>query len=218
MSSVVDSILGASPWIVLGLVALVVFAEDALFVGFVLPGETLAILGGATASIGHTHLSVVLAVVVVAAIVGDSVGYEIGRIGGPRLLTLPLLRRHEARLLSAQDVVRRRGGPAIFLGRWTAFFRAVTPALAGLSGMRYRTFLPWNAIGGIAWGGAAVMAGYVAGVSYQRVEKWLGAGAAGVVAAVVVVGLIVWQVRKRRHERHTDEQQQRQEQDVESRA
>jgi membrane protein DedA with SNARE-associated domain len=84
--------------------------------------------------------------------------------------------------------------------------------------MRYRTFLPWNAIGGIAWGGAAVMAGYVAGVSYQRVEKWLGAGAAGVVAAVVVVGLIVWQVRKRRHERHTDEQQQRQEQDVESRA
>jgi membrane protein DedA with SNARE-associated domain len=146
------------------------------------------------------------------------VGYEIGRIGGPRLLTLPLLRRHEARLLSAQDVVRRRGGPAIFLGRWTAFFRAVTPALAGLSGMRYRTFLPWNAIGGIAWGGAAVMAGYVAGVSYQRVEKWLGAGAAGVVAAVVVVGLIVWQVRKRRHERHTDAQQQRQDQDVESRA
>lgn len=218
MNTVIEHLLGSPAWLVYVVVGLVVFAEDALFVGFVLPGETLAILGGATASIGHTHLSAVLAVVVVAAIVGDSVGYEIGRIGGPRLLTLPLLRRHESRLQDAQDVVRRRGGPAVFLGRWTAFFRAVTPALAGLSGMRYRTFLPWNAIGGVAWGGAAVMAGYVAGVSYHRVEKWLGAGAAGVVAAIVVVALVVWQVRKRRHARQANAQEQRQDQDVQSRA
>lgn len=201
MNAVIEHLLGAPAWVVYVVVGLVVFAEDALFVGFVLPGETLAILGGATASLGHTHLTVVMTIVVLAAVVGDSAGYEVGRIAGPRLLTLPLLRRHESRLHDAQDVVRRRGGPAIFLGRWTAFFRAVTPALAGLSGMRYRTFLPWNALGGLAWGGAAVTAGYLAGVSYQRVEKWLGAGAAAVVVAVAVIGLVVWQVRKRRHAR-----------------
>lgn len=201
MNAVIEHLLGAPAWLVYVVVGLVVFAEDALFVGFVLPGETLAILGGATASLGHTHLSAVLAIVVLAAVVGDSVGYEVGRLGGPRLLTLPLLRRHESRVQDAQDVVRRRGGPAIFLGRWTAFFRAVTPALAGLSGMPYRTFLPWNAVGGLAWGAAAVTAGYLAGVSYHRVEKWLGAGAAGVVVAVVAVALGVWQVRKRRHGR-----------------
>lgn len=218
MNTLIEHLLGAPAWLVYVVVGLVVFAEDALFFGFVLPGETLAILGGATASLGHTHLTAVLAVVVVGAIVGDSVGYEIGRIGGPRLLTLPILRRHESRLQDAQEVVRRRGGPAVFLGRWTAFFRAVTPALAGLSGMRYRTFLPWNAIGGMAWGGAAVMAGYAAGVSYHRVEKWLGAGAAGIVAAIVVVGLVVWQVRKRRNARHTNPQEERQDEDVQSRA
>lgn len=201
MNAVIEHLLGAPAWVVYVVVGLVVFAEDALFVGFVLPGETLAILGGATASLGHTHLTVVMTIVVLAAVVGDSAGYEVGRIAGPRLLTLPLLRRHESRLHDAQDVVRRRGGPAIFLGRWTAFLRAVTPALAGLSGMRYRTFLPWNALGGLAWGGAAVTAGYLAGVSYQRVEKWLGAGAAAVVVAVAVIGLVVWQVRKRRHAR-----------------
>jgi len=202
VNAVIDHLLGAPAWLVYVVVGLVVFAEDALFIGFVLPGETLAILGGATASLGHTHLTAVMAIVVVAAVVGDSVGYEVGRLGGPRLLTLPLLRRHESRLQDAQDVVRRRGGPAIFLGRWTAFFRAVTPALAGLSRMPYRTFLPWNALGGLAWGAAAVTAGYVAGVSYQRVEKWLGAGATGVVVAVAAVALVVWQVRKRRHARN----------------
>jgi membrane protein DedA with SNARE-associated domain len=201
VNAVIEHLLGAPAWVVYVVVGLVVFAEDALFVGFVLPGETLAILGGATASLGHTHLSAVLAIVVIAAVVGDSVGYEVGRIAGPRLLTLPLLRRHESRLEDAQEAMRRRGGPAVFLGRWTAFFRAVTPALAGLSRMRYRTFLPWNAIGGLAWGGAAVTAGYLAGVSYHRVEKWLGAGAAGVVVAVAAVALVVWQVRKRRQGR-----------------
>ena len=72
------------------------------------------------------------------------------------------------------------------------------PALAGLSGMRYRVFLPWNAVGGIAWGATAVTAGYLAGESYHRVEKWLGRGAAGIVALIVVVAIAVWAIRRHR--------------------
>jgi membrane-associated protein len=117
---------------------------------------------------------------------------------GPRVMGLGVLRRRQRKLDAAQEFLRRRGGSAVFLGRWTAFFRAVMPALAGLSGMRYRVFLPWNAVGGIAWGATAVTAGYLAGQSYHRVEKWLGRGAAGVVALVVVVAIAVWAVRRHR--------------------
>jgi membrane protein DedA with SNARE-associated domain len=198
VDTLIQHVLGAPAWMVYAVVGLVVFAEDALFVGFVLPGETLAILGGVTASQGHTHLTGVLAVTVAAAIVGDSVGYEIGRHAGPRILRLRLLRRHAGRLEDAQSFLRRRGGPAVFLGRWTAFFRAVMPALSGLSQMRYRTFLPWNALGGLAWGATVVTAGFVAGESYRRVERALGPGAAVAVAVVGLLALAVWHVRRRR--------------------
>jgi membrane protein DedA with SNARE-associated domain len=144
----------------------------------------------------------VLVVVILAAIIGDSVGYEIGRLFGPRVMGLKILERRQAKLDSAQDFLRRRGGSAVFLGRWTAFFRAVMPALAGLSGMRYRVFLPWNAVGGIAWGATAVTAGYLAGESYHRVEKWLGRGAAGIVGLIVVVAIVAWAVRRHRHRAH----------------
>ena len=200
INSLVNTVLGAPPWLVYVLVALVVFAEDALFVGFVLPGETLAIIGGVTASLGHTHLSVILLIVVLAAIVGDSVGFEIGRLFGPKIMAHRFFDKRRERLDSAQDFLRRRGGAAVFLGRWTAFFRAVMPALAGLSRMKYRVFLPWNAAGGIAWGTTMVVAGYLAGESYHRVEKWLGRGAAIIVAIIVLVAIAVWAVRRHRKE------------------
>ena len=177
------------------------FAEDALFVGFVLPGETVAILGGVAASRGHVPLPAVLAVVVLAAIVGDSVGYEVGRHAGPRVLSLPVLRRRQRRLDDAQDFLARRGGSAVFLGRWVAFFRAVMPALAGTARMPYPKFLAYNAAGGLVWGVAVVLAGYFAGASYTRVEKALGPGAALVVLALALVGLAVWRVRAHRAER-----------------
>lgn len=200
VSWVVDHVLQAQAWIVYVVVFAVVFVEDALFVGFLIPGETAAIVGGVTASVGHTQLWVVLLVVIVAAIAGDSVGYEIGRVYGSRLLAHPRLDGRRAQLDKAQDFLRRRGGSAVFLGRWTAFFRAVMPALAGASGMRYPVFLAWNAIGGIAWGTATVVGGYFAGESYQRLATWLGTGSAVVVTVIVLTALVVWQVRRRRAE------------------
>lgn len=201
MSGLVDTLLGAPTWTVLGLVGLVVFAEDALFVGFVLPGETAAILGGVAASRGHVPVAAVLVVVVAAAVVGDSVGYEVGRHVGPRILRWRLLDKRRARLDSAQDFLARRGGAAVFLGRWTAFFRAVMPALAGTVRMPYPRFLAFNAAGGILWGSAVVLAGYFAGESYARIEKLVGRGAALVVLAIVLVGVVVWRVREHRRAR-----------------
>ena len=198
VSAVVDRILGLPGWLVLLVAGLVVLAEDALFVGFVLPGETVALLAGAAAKIGHASLAGVLAVVVLAAIIGDTIGYEVGRHLGNRVLRYRVFDRRRERLEDAQQFLARRGGSAVFLGRWIAFFRAVMPFLAGTARMHYPKFLRWNALGGLAWGVAVVLAGYAAGASYKKVESSLGRGAAVAVLVVVVIAVVVWRVRRHR--------------------
>lgn len=207
MSGVLDQILSAPTWAVLAVVGVLVFVEDALFVGFVIPGETAALLGGVAASMGHAPLAAVILVVLASAILGDSVGYEVGRHFGPRLLSIRPLRRHRERLDDAQDFLARRGGSAVFLGRWVAFFRAVMPALAGSARMPYPTFLAFNAAGGIVWGSVVVTAGYLAGHSYARVEATLGRVVALIVAGIVLCGVLVWQVRRHRRSSVESEQE-----------
>jgi membrane-associated protein len=198
MSGLVEHVLSVPAVWVYVIVGLLVFAEDALFVGFVIPGETAAVLGGVDASRDHVHLSVMLAVVVAAAVVGDSVGYEVGRVAGPRVLRARALQRHQRRLADAQALLRRRGGTAVLLGRSVAFFRAVMPALAGVSRMPYRRFLVFNALGGLIWGVLFVLIGFLAGDSYAAVEKTVGRGVAIAVAALVVVALGAWLLRRHR--------------------
>jgi membrane-associated protein len=202
VSALVDRILGLPGWLVLLVAGSVVLAEDALFVGFVLPGETVALLAGAAAKIGHAPLAGVLAVVVVAAVVGDTIGYEVGRHLGTRVLGWRVFDRRRERIDAARGFLARRGGSAVFLGRWIAFFRAVMPFLAGAARMRYPRFLAWNALGGLAWGIAVVLIGFAAGASYRKVQQTLGPAAALVAVAVLAVAVIAWRVRRHRAERH----------------
>lgn len=198
MSGFVDHLTSLpAVWVYL-IVALLVFAEDALFVGFLLPGETAAILGGVTASIGHTDLAAMMVIVMAAAILGDSVGYQVGHRYGFRLLSVGPLARRRQQVDQARDFLARRGGPAVFLGRWVAFLRATTPFLAGTAHMRYRTFLVYNVIGGLAWGAAVVLLGYLAGASYQAVAHTFGTISAVIAIVIVATVLIVWRVRRHR--------------------
>ncbi|MDH2413781.1 DedA family protein [Nocardioides sp. CER19] len=199
-----DAIRSVPPALAYAIIALLVFGEAALFVGFVLPGETAVLLGGFLANQGHLDIVTLIVLVVVSAIVGDTVGYEVGKHLGPRVLQIGPLRKHQSRIHDAQEMLRRRGGPAVFVARWTAFFRAVMPGIAGLSQMRYRTFLLWNAAGGIAWGVTFSLVGYFAGASYEKVASTIGKGTAVVVALLVIAGIVVWRVRRKRRER-TDE-------------
>jgi membrane protein DedA with SNARE-associated domain len=199
--SVVDRVLSLHSGLVYLVVGLLVFAEDALFVGFVIPGETAAILGGVAASRGQVSVVLMCVVVVLAAIVGDTVGYEIGARYGVRVLSVPALRRRERQVASAEETLARRGGVAVFVARFIAFLRAVMPFLAGLSHMRYRRFLVYNAAGGLIWGVGSVLLGYLAGNSYSRIEKLFGRGVALVVGGLVIVALVVWTIRRRRRER-----------------
>jgi membrane protein DedA with SNARE-associated domain len=199
--AVMEGVLTLPAGVVYLVVGALVFAEDAIFVGFVLPGETAAILGGVAASQGHASLAGMLAVVVIAAVVGDSVGYEIGRQLGRRILGIGLLRRRAEQLDRARAFLARRGSAAVFLGRFTAFFRAVMPALAGISHMPYRRFLAFNVAGGLFWGIGVVLLGFLAGNSYSAVERVAGRAAAAVVVAVVLVAALIWHLRRRRRER-----------------
>ena len=204
LQGILDAIRSVPPlaYVIIGLL---VFGEAAIFIGFVFPGETAVLLGGFLASQGHLDIRVLIVLVVLCAIVGDTVGYEVGKHLGPRVLRMRAFQKRRSRLEAAQDMLRRRGGPAVFLGRWTAFFRAVMPGIAGLSGMRYRTFLWWNALGGIAWGVTYCLVGYFAGASYAKVASYLGKGTAVVVALLVISALIVWRVRRKKREQTVEQ-------------
>lgn len=198
MSGLLSSLLTVPAPVAYAVIGLLVFAEAALFVGFVLPGETAVLLGGVLASTGRLSLVPLLVLVVGCAVVGDSVGYEVGRTLGPRVLALKPLRRHAERLDRAQDLLRRRGGGAVFLGRSTAFLRAVVPGLAGVSRMPYGRFLAYNLAGGLVWGIGVTLLGYFAGSSYTRVEKALGRGSAVLAALLVLAVVATVLVRKHR--------------------
>lgn len=210
MTGFIDGLLNVSPLAAYIAVFCLVFAEDALFIGFVIPGETAAVLGGVVASRGEVQLGLMMALVVAAAIVGDSVGYEVGKHLGSRILKARALARHSGKLENAQDLLRRRGGSAVFLGRFTAFFRAVMPALAGTSRMPYGRFLAYNAAGGLVWGIGFVLLGFLAGNSYEAVAQAAGRDIAVVIAAVAVAALIAWHFRSRRRRQHRRAASQRQ--------
>lgn len=170
------------------------FAEAAVFLGFVLPGETALIIGGMLAAQQVWDLGDFFGAAVVAAIIGDSVGYEIGRLLGDRVGDSWIGRRiGQRRWAVAHHVFTKYGGRAVFFGRAQALLRALVPALAGMHRMPYRRFLPWNAAGGVVWGGGVVVLGYAFSHSLPSLERALKWWAVILVIAVVFA---LWQVHR----------------------
>lgn len=196
MSEFLASLINQPPWLILTIVGLVVFGECALFVGMVLPGETVAVLAGAAAALGRTSLTSVLLVVLVAAVIGDNVGYAVGRRVGRRLHRRVAQPGRRKRLRNAEALLRTRGGPAVFFGRWTPFVRSVMPSIAGISGMPYAKFVAWDLLGAGSWAIVSVLAGFAAGKSYEQVVEWLGTAGAVLFGVVVVTAVAVWSWRR----------------------
>jgi len=194
-----DVLTGVPSWVAYAVVFALPFLEASIFLGFVFPGETALVLGGVLASQGRLSLPLVIACAIVGAITGDAVGYAVGRRFGPALQRSRLGQVvGPPRWNATEEFLRRRGGPAVLLGRFTALLRALVPSAAGMARLPYRTFFVWNAIGGIIWATAFVVAGYLAGESYRRIEQYLGRGALALTALVVALLVVVHFVRKRR--------------------
>jgi membrane protein DedA with SNARE-associated domain len=200
IARLLDPLINLHGWEAYSLVGALVFAEAAILIGFVFPGETAVILGGVAASRGHVNIAILIVVVVSCAIVGDSVGYLVGEKWGRRLLQSRLLRKRRRLLDAVFDQLNRRGAVAVFLSRFTAFLRAVVPGLAGISSMPYRVFLPANAAGGIIWGTAYCLLGYLVGHAYTKVEHASGI-ASDVLLGLVVAVIIVVIIRRRRKDK-----------------
>ncbi len=201
MSSITTDLAGLSGTLALLLIAALVFGETAVFLGFVIPGETAAVLGGVLASRGRVSLPLLIIVVVAAAVTGPLIGYEIGRHLGGRVIAARRMRRVASGMDRAQAVVHRRGGLAVLLGRFVAILRALVPAVAGTTRMPYRTFLIYNMLGGLIWGVGYCLLGYVAGSAYAAIERTVGTGVAIVAAVAVLGGVGFWLVRRHRGNR-----------------
>jgi undecaprenyl-diphosphatase len=198
MSVLSNAILTLPTWVALLLVFALPALEASAFVGFIFPGEIAVILGGVIASQGEVPLVAVLVFASLGAIVGDSIGYAVGRRYGRGLLArMPRLIRPE-HVERGVDIIRRLGGPAVFVGRFVAALRVLVPGLCGIARMPYRTFLTWNVIGGTVWACSAGILGYFAGNGYRRIERRLSYAGYILLGAVLLFVLVLFLRHRRR--------------------
>ena len=176
----------------------IVFAESGLLVGFFLPGDSLLFTAGLLASRGFSNIAVLMVGCSVAAILGDQVGYVIGRRAGPALF-----RRPDSRFFHKKNVERARayfeehGSKTIILARFVPVVRTFAPVVAGVGEMEYRRFVTFNVIGGLLWGAGVTLAGYLLGSSIHDIDKWLLPIILGIAAvSFLPVALEVWRARK----------------------
>jgi membrane protein DedA with SNARE-associated domain len=170
------------------------------------PGETALVLAAVLASQGKLQIELVILIGVVSAIVGDNVGYLLGRRLGRDVLEAPgPFHKRRVSVIAAGDRFFRRHGPkAVFFARWIALVRFAAAWLAGINRMRFKQFFFWNALGGITWGITYGLVGYFGGKAAAHVLAQAGVIGAIVLAVVVVGGLALLKVREMRVERELE--------------
>lgn len=165
------------------LVALIVFAESGLLIGFFLPGDTLLFGAGLAASQGEISLPWLIFAVVLAAIIGDNVGYSIGRRTGHRIFKKKdgILFRQEY-MEKAEVFYEKHGGKTIILARFVPIVRTFAPVVAGASKMPRQRFFMFNVIGGVVWGAGMPALGYFVGNRIPGLDKYI---------EIVIVGVVI---------------------------
>jgi membrane protein DedA with SNARE-associated domain len=197
MDSIGDSV-GAWFYLIAGIIC---FSEASFMAGLVFPGEAALLAAGVFAQRGVLNLPLMIVIAFVSAVIGDSVGYEFGRKFGPGFRSSKVGQKIGAhRWVLVDDFLNKHGGKSVLLGRLTALLRAMVPSMAGMSGMRYRTFLVWNIIGGAIWAPGSVLLGYAFSKSLSTVSTTLTWAPLAIVAvAILVMGAL--HTRGRRRER-----------------
>ena len=179
-------------------ITLIVFAETGLLVGFFLPGDSLLVTAGVFAANGDLSLTSLLTIVPLAAIVGDAVGYQIGKRAGSALYSRPDSRFfRRSHLLKAHAFYEKHGGKTIVIARFVPIIRTFAPTIAGAADMSYRKFATYNIAGGIGWVLSMVLLGYALGRSVPDLEKHIHI----VIAVVILLSIAPPVVEVIRHRR-----------------
>jgi membrane protein DedA with SNARE-associated domain len=186
--------LGAWTYLIVGAFA---FAETGAFVGLVVPGETVMLLGGAVAGQGAIDIYLLIAIAWFSAWLGDTTSFFIGRRLGREFVLKngPRFGIGHERFEKVEDYFARHGGKTIFIGRFISLVRAFAPFIAGSSGMRYRAFVPYSILGTGLWASAHILVGYFFSRSIESAAKYAGRGAFVLATTIVVIVAIVTAVR-----------------------
>ena len=178
--------LGAWTYLLVGFFA---FAETGAFVGLVVPGETVMLLGGAVAGQGAIDIYLLIAIAWFSAWAGDTTSFFLGRRLGREFVMRhgPRFGISHERFEKVEDYFSRHGGKTIFIGRFISLVRAFAPFIAGSSGMRYRAFVPYSILGTGLWASAHILVGYFFSRSIETAAKYAGKGAFLLGTLIVVV-------------------------------
>jgi undecaprenyl-diphosphatase len=199
----VSNTLGAWTYLLVGVFA---FAETGAFVGLVVPGETVMLLGGAVAGQGAISIYLLIAVAWFSAWLGDSTSFFLGRRLGREFVLKhgPRFGISHERFEKVEDYFGRHGGKTIFIGRWISLVRAFAPFIAGSSGMGYRAFVPYSILGTGLWASLHILVGYFFSRSIETAGHYAAKGAAALATLIVVVATAVFVIRKLREEENRE--------------
>src|SRR6188768_3870585 len=190
----ISNTLGAWTYLLVGAFA---FAETGAFIGLVVPGETVMLLGGAVAGQGAISIYLLIAIAWFSAWAGDTTSFFIGRRLGREFVIKhgPRVGISHERFEKVEDYFSRHGGKTIFIGRFISLVRAFAPFIAGSSGMRYRAFVPYSILGTGLWASAHILVGYFFSRSIESAAEYAGRGAFVLATTIVVVVIVVSAVR-----------------------
>ncbi|HET9154230.1 MAG TPA: bifunctional DedA family/phosphatase PAP2 family protein [Solirubrobacterales bacterium] len=199
----ISNTLGRWTYLLVGLFA---FAETGAFVGLVVPGETVMLLGGAVAGQGAIDIYLLIAVAWFSAWLGDTTSFFLGRRLGRNFVLDhgPKVGISHERFEKVEDYFGRHGGKTIFIGRFISLVRAFAPFIAGSSGMRYRDFVPYSILGTGLWASAHILVGYFFSRSIETAGKYAAKGAFLLATLIVVVVAVVWLYRRFREEENRE--------------
>ncbi|TPW70199.1 DedA family protein [Schumannella sp. 10F1B-5-1] len=205
LSWILDLVQSVDPVLRILLSAVAIFCETSILIGLIVPGDSIVLVSG-TATGNTVEYLALLVAVIVGSLGGESVGFLLGRLFGPRLRHSRLGRRvGERNWMRAERYLERRGGPAVFLSRFLPVLHSLVPVTVGMSEMTYRRFLSWTAPACVLWAGAYVTVGWLAAGSYRQLSAqlhWAGYLFVGVIVVFVIAVAVIKKLIERAERRH----------------
>jgi len=207
LSYILDTVQSVSPVLRTILAGVAIMLETSILIGLIVPGDTV-VLVASTAVGGPFEAAILIATVIVGALIGESVGFALGRYFGPKIRHSKLGKRiGEKHWIQAERYLGRRGGIAVFLSRFLPVLHSLIPVTVGMSTMRYRTFMAWTVPATTIWSVAYVSVGAVTAGSFRELLDQLhyaGYVFVGVVALFILLALVGKKLLQRSQQRHMD--------------